>query len=303
MNNKNQMQTKQETSVVLRTLTEKTESRVNELIKGGRLNLPKDYSVGNAMSSARLLLEQTKDKNGNPVLQSCSQASIANALLEMAILGLNPAKKQGYFIAYGTTLTWFTSVFGKVTALKRIDGIDTEPIATIIYENDKFELLIDEDGNEVVVNHLTTWANKASNKYLGAYATIKVDGVRKSAVMTMDQIKEAWSKSISSKNHEQFTTEFMKRTVINRLTKYILQTTSDKSVMVDTLIANEARHFDFDESAEVAQKEIATNANTGELIGTPFDDDEENGEVMLTQKEEEPQEDDPYKGFNPNNLK
>jgi recombination protein RecT len=296
--NKNQVLPKQETSVVLRSLTEKTESRVNELIKSGRLNLPADYSVGNAMSSARLILEQTKDRNGNSVLQSCNQASIANALLEMAILGLNPAKKQCYFIAYGNQLSLFTSVFGKISALKRLDGIDTEPIATIIYEGDKFDLLVDEDGNEVVTNHITSWANKTSEKYQGAYATLKVKGVKKSAVMTMAQIKEAWSKSISNKNHEQFTTEFMKRTVINRLIKYILQTTSDANLLTETLIKNEEQHYDFN-SEEAVEEEIKTNANTGEVIGTPYYEEAVEEETASGAREEE---EDPYKGFNPKNL-
>jgi recombination protein RecT len=40
------------------------------------------------------------------VLQACTRDSIANALLDMAVQGLNPAKKQGYFIAYGKQLVF-----------------------------------------------------------------------------------------------------------------------------------------------------------------------------------------------------
>lgn len=290
----------------LRTLTERTESRVVDLVKQGRLNLPKNYSVGNALNSARLMLENTKDMYGVPVLNVCTSTSIMNSLLDMAILGLNPAKKQGYFIAYKNQLTWFTSVYGNMAVLKRLEGVETEPVATIIYENDVFDLVIDEEGYETVRNHTTSWANKNSGKYLGAYATVKVKGIVKSEVMTMAQIKEAWQKSqMKNKNHDEFTTEFMKRTVINRLVKRIIFSSDDKELLlVQTMIKNEEQHFNFEEGEEAVNRVIATNANTGEVVDVPHSDETVEEYVAPYRDAQTPveEEDDPYKGFDPKNF-
>ena len=60
------------------------------------LAFPKDYNVANALTGAYLILKETVDKDKRPVLESCSQASIVNSLMEMATLALNVNKKQGY---------------------------------------------------------------------------------------------------------------------------------------------------------------------------------------------------------------
>ena len=65
------------------------------------LSFPADYNPTNALMGAYLIMKETTDKNGKCILESCSQASIANSLMDMATLGLNASKKQGYFIAYG----------------------------------------------------------------------------------------------------------------------------------------------------------------------------------------------------------
>ena len=78
------------TDVVLNTINDNTAS--------GQLVLPEDYVVGNALKSAYLTLQGTKDKNFKPAMEICTQKSIANALLDMVVMGLNPAKKQCYFI-------------------------------------------------------------------------------------------------------------------------------------------------------------------------------------------------------------
>ena len=95
-----------------KNISDSVTNRINALSKDGRLNLQANYSVGNAITSAWLILQNTFDKDKRPVLTSCTKESEATALLDMAIMGLNPAKKQGYFNAYGNQLSWFTSYFG-----------------------------------------------------------------------------------------------------------------------------------------------------------------------------------------------
>jgi recombination protein RecT len=140
---------------------------------------------------------------------------------------LNPAKQQGYFIAYGNQLSWFTSYFGNIAAIQRIKGYEGLPSATLIYEGDEVELTHDELGEEMIKNHETTWENKLKGNIVGAYASIKFDGRMRQQVMTMSDIKESWSMSKTNKLHKEFTGEFAKRTVLNRLMKNILKTSTD----------------------------------------------------------------------------
>lgn len=254
-----------------KTLGDSVQNRVSELSGAGRLHLPSNYSVGNALQSAWLKILQTKDKNNRPALDVCTRESVANALLDMAILGLNPAKDHGYFIVYGDKLTWFTSYFGKAAAIKRIDGIETEPIGTVIYEGDEVELGFNELGEETVLTHKTSWANKVKNNLVGVYAAVTYKGIKRSAVMTLADCLESWSKSQVNKTHTEFRGEYMKRTAINRLVKMILKTTNDDDLLAETIIENENQHYDFDENniqyvENEVKKEIATNANIGEVV-------------------------------------
>lgn len=271
-----------------KTLGDSVQNRITELSKSGRLNLPSNYSVGNALQSAWLKILQTKDKNGKPALEVCTKESIANALLDMAILGLNPAKDHGYFIVYGDKLSWFTSYLGKCAAIKRITGIETEPIATVIYEGDQIVLGHNELGEEMIIEHKTSWENKLKNNLVGVYATVMYKGIKRSAVLTLAECMEAWSKSMTNKVHNEFRSEFMKRTAINRLIKMILKTTNDDDLLSETIIQNENQHYDFEvkdvktvEEVETKTKlEIATNANSGPVIDVTVEEHEDGPQVQ-----------------------
>ena len=257
-----------------KNISDSVQNRITELAQDRRLVLPPNYSVGNALASAWLILQNVKDRNGQPALKVCTPQSIANALLDMAIMGHNPAKKHGYFIVYGDQLTWFPSYFGKCASLKRIDGIEHEPIGTLIYDGDEIVLGHNELGEEMIVEHKTSWQNKLKGNIVGAYATVTYKDVKRSAVMTMAEIKEAWAKNPSPGNkrdHDTFTGEFAKRTVINRLVKPILQTSNDDDLLAETIIQNEDQHWDYTDAQIVseenkAKREIATSANTGPVI-------------------------------------
>jgi len=285
--------TKTTTALVEKTLADNVQNRVNELVQQGRLNLPKDYSVGNSVSSAWLILQNTVDKNKVSVLKSCTQASIANALLNMAILGLNPAKQQGYFIAYGNQLTWFTSYFGMQAAVSRIKGYEDLPRATLIYDGDKVELGHDEFGEECILKHETTWENKQKGVIVGAYATIRFNNHIRTQVMTMKEIRESWSMSKTNPNHKEFTGEFAKRTVLNRLLKNILKTSTDDDLVAEKMIETENEHYDFDKGNVVEEVKNDVEENTGK-VELPFEELEQEedldsqAENLFSQTEDEP---------------
>jgi len=289
-----QKQVKNPIIEIEKNIADNVQNRISVLANEGRLNLPANYSVGNALASAWLIIQNVKDSNKRPALEVVTKESIANALLDMAVMGLNPAKKHGYFIVYGNQLTWFTSYFGKCAALKRLKGIDTEPVATLIYQNDELIFEHNDLGEELVIEHSTSWKNKLSGVIEGAYATLKQGDIIRSAVMTMAEIKEAWTKNPSPANrrdHVDFAGEFAKRTVINRLVKMILQTSNDDDLLAETIILNEDKHYDFEgeviSGENKAKREIASSANTGEFIDIEEETEEE--ETIKTTKPEQQQ--------------
>ena len=193
------------------------------------LSFPEDYNVANALTGAYLVLKETTDKNGKPILETCSQVSIANSLMDMCVLGLNVQKKQGYFIAYGGKCQFQRSYFGNITIARRFGLKDIH--AEVIYEGDNFVYHI-EDGNKILDKHEQSITNIDNDKIIGAYAVIIMqDGTKMLEVMNMKQIKQSWQQGYGYKEgsgtHSKFADQMAKKTVINRALKQIINTHGD----------------------------------------------------------------------------
>lgn len=232
------------------------------------LSFPKDYNPTNALMGAYLILKETTDKNGKCILESCSQASIANALMDMATLGLNASKKQGYFIDYGGKCQFQKSYFGNITIARRNGLKDVH--AEIIYEGDTFRYHI-ENGMKVIDEHIQDFMNIDNDKIVGAYAVgIMEDGRIIVEVMNINQLKKAWNqrmgglKEDASSTHTKFRDQMAKKTVINRLCKLIGNTSTDGNIaeISDRLDAIE----DVDIVAEDVKYEVEQNAQSVEFV-------------------------------------
>lgn len=227
------------------------------------LSFPADYNPTNALMGAYLIMKETTDKNGKCILESCSQASIANSLMDMATLGLNASKKQGYFIAYGGKCQFQKSYFGNITLAKR-NGLKTIN-AEIIYDGDTFKYHI-ENGMKVIDVHEQDFMNIDNDKILGAYAVAIMDDGRKVVeVMNINQIKKAWNqrmgglKEDANSTHMKFKDQMAKKTVINRLCKLIGNTSTDGNISEISDRLDEAAEVDM--VAEDVAYEIENNAN------------------------------------------
>lgn len=230
------------------------------------LSFPEDYNVSNALTGAYLILKETTDKNGKPILDTCSQVSIANSLMDMCVLGLNVQRKQGYFIAYGGKCQFQRSYFGNITIARRY-GLK-EVNAQVIYEGDKFQYHI-EDGIKVLDKHEQDFMNIDNNKIIGAYAVVIMqDGSKSLEVMNMNQIKQSWQQGYGYKEgsgtHSKFTDQMAKKTVINRALKGIINTHGD------AFVQEADEHTEDVNSAEKVvadvEYEIHENANKEEFI-------------------------------------
>lgn len=255
-------------AIIQKDITDEVSGKLSELQNEG-LQLPSNYNASNALKSAFFKLQEVKDKSGRPALEVCSKPSIANALLDMVVQGLSPAKTQCYFIVYGDQLQMNRSYFGTQAVLKRLTNVK-DIWANVIYEGDDFVYEI-VGGREKLVKHDTKFENR-DKPILGAYAVIQtVDDEEWLTPMTRKEIEAAWGQSKSKQQsvHKKFPQEMAKRTVINRAAKDFINTSDDSDLLVESINNSTAAEYD-NERVDVtpeqqAQREITEKANTEEL--------------------------------------
>ena len=205
-------------------------ARVEELNKEGFV-MPKDYLYVNAIKASMLVLQELKDKNGKPALEVCTPTSVASALFEMAIKGLDVSKKTAYFICRGDKLCLHESYFGKALQVKRIyPNFDPHPV--VIHEGDEFVYMIDpETGYKKLVKHEQKLEN-LDKDFVGAYMYIPTaDGKQDLYIMSKKQIVTAWSKSSSREMGTQktFPEKMAGKTLVNSACNMIINSTPDLS--------------------------------------------------------------------------
>lgn len=265
-------------------ITDQVFNKVQQLQDAGSLVLPKTYVAGNALKSAQLILAETKDKAGKLATEVCTKESIANCLLDMVKMGLEPSKKQCYFVIYGDKLQLMTSYFGKLAIAKRVADLE-EVKAFVIYDGDEFEMEFNLDD---LTMQLKTYKPNPLNvnldKITGAFAIpVFKDGTRGDLVyMSYQQIKNSWNQGYAKGNsgaHKNFTDEMCKKTIITRVCKTLINS-SDDGDLVDTYGAT-------DEEIPVQQEQKEMTASK-EFVDVPFTEEEHVSETVV--KEVAPKE-------------
>lgn len=278
----------------LPSIVDSTLSRITELENTGSLQIPKNYSAANALRAAWLLLQDIKDMNKKPALQVCTRESIANALLKMAVQGLNPLKRQCSFIVYGNQLTCQREYQGSIAIAKRY-GLKSV-IANPIFKGEDFAFEVDtETGRKKITKHLSSFESYGS-EVKGAYAIIEMnDGTKNVEVMTMSQIQAAWNQGQTkggSPAHKNFPDQMACKTVINRALKAIINSSDDADLFEEDPITSMETPVTAAVKAEILEN--ANGAAEGsEAIG--FEDVEEsteskelynqNGDIITGQEE------------------
>lgn len=239
-------------------------SQVRTMLERGTLHLPDDYSAENALKSAWLILQSVQDMNKNAALQVCTQESVINSLLDMVVQGLNPAKKQCYFIVYGKTLSCQRSYFGDMALAERLKpGI--EIYHGVVYEGDEFKFETIR-GRKSVVKHVQELENQNKSikgVYCGVVDTMTGEDLG-AEIMTMDQIERSWAMSKTYKpdgkgTHQNFPDQMALRTVIRRRCKSIINASSD------ALLLESVRRSEADVIEAEMEEEVSTHAN-GETL-------------------------------------
>lgn len=270
-------------------------AKVKVFEETGNLNVPKGYSAPNALKIAWLMLQETKTADKTPVLQACSRESIANALLKMIIQGLNPAKRQCSFIAYGKQLQLQREYAGSIAIAKRDAGIK-KVVGMAVFKDDVFEYEIDPSTlHKKVTKHIQTLESMGSGEVKGAYA-IKFyeDGTSETEIMPMSQIRKAWEQGPTkgqSPAHKNFPDQMAIKTVINRLLKIDINSSDDSGILGDDGTdenGNDKKMADVKHAiADKANKTELSLEDSGELTDHEEIDSEEvdteTGEVKQTE--------------------
>ena len=223
-----------------RAIVDRTEARVAELLRNDQLQLPPGYAWQNALRGAWLHLQQLTVQRGpdkgKPILSVVTQASVANALLDMVVQGLSVHQRQGYFIPYQQTLQFQRSYFGTVTVGRRVLGLQhADP--QVVYEGDTFRFHIDR-GRYQVDEHTSSLGNMMTARIIAAYVILTFDDptLDRADIMTWDDLQASWGQSRTSKfddsPHRTFAAEMAKRTVINRALKLLVNSATDDHLLL-----------------------------------------------------------------------
>ncbi|HEM6088617.1 TPA: recombinase RecT [Streptococcus suis] len=270
-------------AVIQKDITDAVNAKVSQMQNEGLVVAP-NYAPANALKSA--FFAMTNSPSGN-LLEKCSKESIANALLDMVVQGLSPAKTQCYFIPYGSTLKMTRSYFGTMKVVKQLSNVK-DIWAEVVFEGDVLKIRND-NGRKVLESHETDWTNQ-DNAIIGAYCIIeKVDGERILTVMTKKEIDRSWQQSKNKSVQNAFPQEMAKRTVINRAAKQFFNTSDDSDILIEAV--NRTTENEFDDNRQIKEAEPVQSAGqdildkmTGKTVAEEPAEDATISEVETTEQ-------------------
>lgn len=235
-------------------------NNIEDMKNNEGLSLPSDYSVGNALNSAYLILSDTT--KGQPLLDKCDQGSVIKALMNMAIQGLSPAKNQCYFIPYGNQLVMQRSYFGSISVVKRLSNVK-DIQAQVVHKDDTFK--IGGENGVLVVKEFEPSFENLDKPIIGAFAWIEdINGNRTYTVMTKKDIDTSWSHAKTKKVQNEFPEEMAKRTVINRAAKFYINSSSDNDLFVKAVNETTSNEYENDDRKDVTPTKRSLVADVAE---------------------------------------
>ncbi|ANJ12763.1 recombinase RecT [Lactiplantibacillus plantarum] len=235
-------------------------NNIEDMKNNEGLSLPPDYSVGNALNSAYLILSDTS--KGQPLLDKCDQGSVIKALMNMAIQGLSPAKNQCYFIPYGNQLVMQRSYFGSISVVKRLSNVK-DIQAQVVHKDDTFK--IGGENGVLVVKEFEPSFENLDKPIIGAFAWVEdLNGNRTYTVMTKKDIDTSWSHAKTKKVQNEFPEEMAKRTVINRAAKFYINSSSDNDLFVQAVNDTTSSEYENDNPKDVTPAKRSLVADVAE---------------------------------------
>ncbi len=230
---------KSELALLKKDIVDVVSDRINQLVGHDKFHLPKNYSAENALMAAWLKLQSTTDKDKRLALTVCTRDSVANALLDMIVQGLTPAKDQCYFVVYGNKLVCLRSYFGDEALLRRVYP-GARVFAEPVYKGDELEYEIVR-GKKMITKHAQKLANVGGLKsIIATYAIVELGEHHEPhcEIMTLEQIEKAWAhgqnwppRQGKQSPHTDHPEEFVKKTVIARACKRLINSSDDSCLI------------------------------------------------------------------------
>lgn len=262
-------------------------NNIEDMKNNEGLSLPPDYSVGNALNSAYLILSDTS--KGQPLLDKCDQGSVIKALMNMAIQGLSPAKNQCYFIPYGNQLVMQRSYFGSISVVKRLSNVK-DIQAQVVHKDDTFK--IGGENGVLVVKEFEPSFENLDKPIIGAFAWVEdLNGNRTYTVMTKKDIDTSWSHAKTKKVQNEFPEEMAKRTVINRAAKFYINSSSDNDLFVQAVNDTTSSEYENDNPKDVTPAKRSLVADVAENKAEKVESTEPVKEPVKTAVKEAPSND------------
>ena len=213
----------------------------------------------------------------NPKLGRCNLNSLLGAVMQSAMLGLEPSSLgHCYFVPYGQEVQFILGYKGMIELMMR-SGKTTGINVEIIYENDEFDVDL---GVNRKLNHKPYYlcGKKEKGEPIAVYMTVQwANGQMWFNIVGMDEVwqHKAKSKSAHSNSSPWFTDEeaMIKKTAVRISAKYVPQ-----SLEWRTLDSNIVNVDDVDESIK--------NIDENNFIDLPQEDiieieSEEEADVKL----------------------
>lgn len=268
-------------------VAEVAQTQIKKFVDEQKLNLPQNYSAGNAIKQLQLKIQDDEK------LLACTQASLLKVMIDSAVLGLNISKNQFYVIPYGNKAQVSISYLGKVAIAKRIDPTIDDIIGRPVKKGEEFDFEDLDNGYSKIIKHKRTLESMNTKEYIGGYATILYnDGKEpKSLIMTYDRIKESWkmstAKPIDNEGnvkagsvHDKFADDMIVKTCISAICKGIISKSDDRDLFTETV-----QTVELEERKVISDIEAEENNGVGEFIDVDCEEIEskvntETGEVI-----------------------
>lgn len=230
----------------------------------------KSFNAKQCMISLALRLRDTEDKVGRKAIDVCTKESIMRVAQEVLVKKLDPMKNQCALIIRGDKLMLQPQYQGNVKRALELNPNLSHFNFMPIYKNDKVQMGIGKDGKLQIIAHETNFANISNDNIVGGYVTaIAKDGsVFMTEVMTMEQIKIAWSKSSnpSLAVHKQFPLKMVRKTILNSICAWLINTTGgEEQVEIDYEEQPQSQVEEQEYDIDFATIETPTNEDFSEV--------------------------------------
>lgn len=255
----------------------------------------KTFNAKQAIISMALKLKETKDKAGRQAIDVCTKESIMQVAQEVLVKRLDIMKSQAVLIVRGDKLMLQSQYQGNVKRALELNPFLSHFNFVPIYKDDKVEMEITKDGKYGIKSHTTKFSNINNNNIVGGYVrAIKKDGhIYMTEIMTMEQIRIAWSKSSNSSQtvHKEFPLKMVRKTILNSLCSWLINTTGEQEEYAEVNVDNALdpnMELEIDESQDFSEptEEVVCESVPNEEEWTEDEMQEIVEETIISEEEE-----------------